>query len=45
MDLNSYLLEDDFEQFCRYAYERVPDACDSLGIVHDDNSADVNDSY
>jgi hypothetical protein len=37
MDLSSYLLEEDFELFCREAYENVVRACDHLGIINDDN--------
>ena len=43
MDLNSYLLEQDFEQFCRYAYERVSAACDYLGIINDETFEDFKE--
>jgi hypothetical protein len=33
MDLYSYLLEEDFEEFCRVAYESVSVAMDDLGII------------
>jgi len=37
MDLNSYLLQEDFEEFCRAAYERIQIACDVFGIVNDED--------
>ena len=37
MDLNSYLLEQDFEDYCRYAYEKIQSACDFLGIINDED--------
>ncbi len=37
MDLNSYLLQEDFEQFCRESYERISLACSILGIVNDED--------
>ena len=37
MDLSSYLLEEDFEQYCRMAFERIQTACDFLGIINDED--------
>ena len=37
MDINSYLYAEDFENFCREAYERICIACDVLGIVNDED--------
>tara|TARA_R110000772_G_scaffold33137_2_gene80786 strand:- start:2412 stop:2600 length:189 start_codon:yes stop_codon:yes gene_type:complete len=37
MDLNSYLLQEDFEEFCRKSYERISIACDVFGIVNDED--------
>jgi len=37
MDLNSYLLEQDFEEYCRFAYEKIQSACDFLGIINDED--------
>jgi len=37
MDLNSYLLEEDFEEFCRKSYERISLACEVFGIVNDED--------
>jgi hypothetical protein len=37
MDLYSYLLEEDFEQYCRLAFERIQTACDFLGIINDED--------
>ena len=37
MDLNSYLLEQDFEEYCRFAFERIQSACDFLGIINDED--------
>ena len=37
MDLNSYLLEQDFEEYCRFAFERIQSACDLLGIINDED--------
>jgi hypothetical protein len=37
MDLNSYLLEQDFEDYCRFAYEKIQSACDFLGIINDED--------
>ncbi len=37
MDLNSYLLEQDFEDYCRFAYEKIQSACSFLGIINDED--------
>mgnify|MGYP000589485767 FL=1 len=37
MDLNSYLLEQDFEDYCRFAYEKIQSACEFLGIINDED--------
>jgi hypothetical protein len=37
MDLNSYLLEQDFEDYCRFAFERIQSACEFLGIINDED--------
>ena len=37
MDLNSYLLEQDFEDYCRFAYEKIQSACNFLGIINDED--------
>ena len=37
MDLSSYLLEEDFEQYCRMAFKRIQTACDFLGIINDED--------
>lgn len=37
MDINSFLYEEDFEQFCREAYERIQVACDALCITNDED--------
>ena len=37
MDLNSYLLEQDFEEYCRFAYEKIQSACEFLGIINDED--------
>ena len=37
MDLNSYLLEQDFEEYCRFAFEKIQSACDFLGIINDED--------
>lgn len=37
MDLNSYLLEQDFEDYCRFAYEKIQNACSFLGIINDED--------
>jgi hypothetical protein len=37
MDLNSYLLEEDFDDFCRKAYEKIQIACDVFGIINDED--------
>ena len=37
MDLNSYLLEQDFEEYCRFAFERIQSACNFLGIINDED--------
>ena len=37
MDLSSYLLEEDFEQYCRMAFEWIQTACDFLGIINDED--------
>lgn len=37
MDLNSYLLQEDFEEFCRKAYEKIQIACDVFGITNDED--------
>ena len=43
MDLNSYLLQEGFEEFCRRAYERVLAACDYLGIINDETYEDFKE--
>ena len=42
MDLNSYLLQEDFEEFCRESYERISLACSILGIVNDEDYESFN---
>ena len=37
MDLNSYLLEQDFEDYCRYSYDKITLACQFLGIYNDED--------
>jgi len=37
MDINSFLYEEDFENFCREAYERIQVACDVLYITNDED--------
>ncbi len=37
MDLNSYLLQEGFEEFCRESYERISLACEMLHIVNDED--------
>ena len=37
MDLNSYLLEQDFEDYCRFAYDKIQNACSFLGIINDED--------
>ncbi len=37
MDLNSYLLQEDFEEFCRKSYEKIQIACDVFGITNDED--------
>jgi hypothetical protein len=37
MDLNSYLLQEDFEDFCRKSFERIQVACDVFGITNDED--------
>ena len=37
MDLNSYLLEQDFEDYCRFAYQKIQSACEFLGIINDED--------
>jgi hypothetical protein len=37
MDLNSYLLEQDFEDYCRFAYDKIQNACNFLGIINDED--------
>lgn len=43
MDLNSYLLQEDFEEFCRRAYERISLACEILSIVNDETYEDFRE--
>ena len=43
MDLNSYLLQEGFEEFCRRAYERVSTALDYLGIINDETYEDFRE--
>jgi len=43
MDLNSYLLQEGFEEFCRHAYERVSAACNYLGIINDETYEDFRE--
>ena len=37
MDLHSYLLEEDFEQYCRMSYDKILVACEFLGIINDED--------
>lgn len=37
MDTNNYLLDEDFEQFCRKSYEKIQIACDVFGIINDED--------
>jgi hypothetical protein len=37
MDINSYLYDEDFDQFCRKSYERIQIACDVFGIINDED--------
>ena len=37
MDLNSYLLQEDFEEFCRKSDEKIQIACDVFGITNDED--------
>ena len=37
MDLNSYLFEEDFEEFCRNSYNKIQVACEFLGIINDED--------
>jgi len=43
MDLNSYLLQEGFEEFCRRAYERISLACEILSIVNDETYEDFRE--
>ncbi len=43
MDLNSYLLQEGFEEFCRRAYEKVSAALDYLGIINDETYEDFKE--
>lgn len=43
MDLNSYLLQEGFEEFCRHAYERISLACEILSIVNDETYEDFRE--
>ena len=37
MDLHSYLLQEDFEEFCRESYRKIQVACEFLGIINDED--------
>ncbi len=37
MDLNSYLLEQDIEDYCRFAYDKIQNTCNFLGIINDED--------
>jgi hypothetical protein len=37
MDTNNYLLDEDFEEFCRKSYEKIQIACDVFGIINDED--------
>ncbi len=37
MDINSFIYEEDFENFCRESYEKVCVVCSVLGIVNDED--------
>jgi len=37
MDLHSYLLQEDFEEFCRESYGKIQVACEFLGIINDED--------
>tara|TARA_R100000664_G_scaffold29741_1_gene41784 strand:- start:21 stop:209 length:189 start_codon:yes stop_codon:yes gene_type:complete len=37
MDVNSFMLEEEFEIYCRERYYRINIACEFLGIVNDED--------
>ena len=37
MDVNSFMLENEFEDYCRERYYRINIACDFLGIINDED--------
>tara|TARA_A100001201_G_scaffold97768_1_gene84338 strand:- start:1793 stop:1981 length:189 start_codon:yes stop_codon:yes gene_type:complete len=43
MDINSYIYEEDFEEFCRERFEKVSLACQFLGIANDETYEDFKE--
>ena len=37
MDVESFMLENEFEDYCRERFDRINIACDFLGIINDEN--------
>ena len=37
MDVNSFMLENEFDVYCRERFDRINIACDFLGIINDED--------
>ena len=37
MDVKSFMLEEEFEAYCRQRYDSINIACDFLGIINDED--------
>nr|BAR29216.1 hypothetical protein [uncultured Mediterranean phage uvMED] len=37
MDVESFMLENEFEDYCRERFDRINIACDFLGIINDED--------
>lgn len=37
MDVNSFMLEEEFDIYCRERFDRINAACDFLGVINDED--------
>ena len=37
MDVNSFMLEEEFDTYCRERYYRINIACEFLGVINDED--------
>tara|TARA_B100000900_G_scaffold392920_1_gene388880 strand:+ start:119 stop:328 length:210 start_codon:yes stop_codon:yes gene_type:complete len=37
MDVNSFMLEEEFDNYCRERFDRINIACEFLGVINDED--------